>query len=197
MRTRAASDVIGGGEIAHAVPDSGRHTTALLVTALVVAGLIAGVVAAVAFAWSGGAADPNPTRFRVAAGSVPEAGGEPLRVEEGEFWLVQLLPGEGTHLGFGLAGPGGLVALHGVSPHMGCATPWRAEMLFEGEVGWFRDVCFGSTFTKAGVAVFGPAGPYGLSTFGVEVRGDGSVEVRTEEPERGGPDNPLRAVPYP
>ena len=107
MRTHAASDVIGGGEIAHAVPDSGRHTIALLVTALVVAGLIAGVVAAVAFAWSGGAADPNPTRFRVAAGSVPEAGGEPLRVEEGEFWLVQLLPGRGRISASGWRGPVG------------------------------------------------------------------------------------------
>ena len=190
-----ASDGNGGGEIAHAVLDAGRHTTALLVTALVVAGLIAGVVAAVAFAWSGGAADPNLTRFRVAAGSVPEAGGEPLLVEEGEFWLVHLLPGEGRHAGFGLLGPGGLLALDWTSPHLGGMVPWRAEMLWEGEVGWFRGV-YGSTFTKAGVRVFGPSF-YGLSTFAVEVRGDGSVEVRTGDPERGGRDNPLRAVPYP
>ena len=45
------------------------------------------------------------------------------------------------------------------------------------------------------VQVFGPS-QFGLSMFGVEVRRDGSVEVIVE-PEQGGCDDPLWAVPYP
>ena len=62
-------------------------------------------------------------------------------------------------------------------------------------MGWFRDPGGGTTYTRAGVRVFGPS-QFGLSTFGVEVRRDGSVEVIVE-PEQGERDNPLRAVPYP
>ena len=45
--------------------------------------------------------------------------------------------------------------------HSGCTVPWRADFVFEGRAGWFRDPCTGSTYTLEGEKVFGPA-PRGL-----------------------------------
>jgi cytochrome b6-f complex iron-sulfur subunit len=100
-----------------------------------------------------------------------------------------------VHAGFGEPGPGGLLAMWWKCPHLGCTVPWRPDFTFEGETAWFRCPCHGSTYTKAGIRVFGPA-PRPLDTMAVTVNDDGSLTVDTGSITKGGPDNPKRAVPY-
>ena len=76
-----------------------------------------------------------------------------------------------------------------------CVLPWRASFRFQGIEGWFRDPCFGSTFTIAGIRVFGPS-RRSMDTLAVTVRSDGSVVVDTSAITPGANDNALRAVPY-
>ena len=73
--------------------------------------------------------------------------------------------------------------------------PWRPDFAFEGETGYFRCPCHGSTYTKAGVRVFGPA-PRPLDTMAITVNVDGSLTVDTGVITKGGTDNPKRTVPY-
>jgi Rieske Fe-S protein len=72
--------------------------------------------------------------------------------------------------------------------------PWRSGFQFEGQTGWFRCPCHGSTYNKAGVRVFGPA-PRPMDTMAITVNEDGSLSVNTGEITLGGPDNPGRATP--
>ena len=135
----------------------------------------------------------------VPAIQVPKPGAEPVRITEGKFWLVNLDGAEGDVLGQG--GTGGLVALYWKCPHLGCTVPWRgdfdgAAVSFPGITGWFRCPCHGSTYSRAGVRVFGPA-PRPMDTFLVTPNSDGSVTVNTRAVTLGGnPPNPLRSVPY-
>ncbi len=172
-------------------------------------GLSALVAALLLFAWPS-TADRSPGVFTINANLVPGPGDDPLQREGGRFFLVHLAAGEGTHGGFGAPGLSGLIALSALDPHSvararlssdsvyassACDIPWRSDFHFEGSTGWFRDPCGGSTYTKAGVRVFGPS-PHGMTTFAVDVRGDGSVVVDTNRATSGRNDNPLRAVPY-
>ena len=52
---------------------------------------------------------------------------------------------------------GGLVALWQKCPHLGCTVPWRPDFDFLGSKGWFRCPCHGSTYTKFGKHMAGPA----------------------------------------
>lgn len=129
---------------------------------------------------------------------IPSAGTDPVRIPEGKFWLVNLNGPEGDVLQAG--GTGGLLALYWKCPHLGCTVPWNpafngATVNFPGIIGWFRCPCHGSTYSKAGIRVFGPA-PRPMDTMRLTVNGDGSVSVNTGQITSGGADNPLRAVPY-
>lgn len=146
----------------------------------------------------------SPTGFgapvTVAGASVPRPGSEPVRVPEGKFWLVNLQGTEGDV--FGVGATGGLVALYWKCPHLGCTVPWNggfdgAAVSFPGIVGWFVCPCHGSTYSRAGVRVFGPA-PRSMDTFLITVNGDGTLTVNTRAITSGAatPANPLRAVPY-
>ena len=145
----------------------------------------------------------SPTGFgrpvTVPANRIPAPGTEPVRISEGKFWLLNLEGTQGDVLEDG--GSGGLIALYWKCPHLGCTVPWRADFTgsqvgFPGVNGWFRCPCHGSTYSQAGVRVFGPA-PRSMDTFLVEVNGDGSITVNTRAITLGGsPPNPLRAVPY-
>jgi len=144
----------------------------------------------------------KPTGFggvvNVSAGRIPSAGSDPVRISEGKFWLANLSGPEGDVLGVG--GTGGLMALYWKCPHLGCSVPWNqgfngATVNFPGIIGWFRCPCHGSTYSRAGIRVFGPA-PRPMDTMALTVNGDGSINVNTGAITSGGADNPLRAVPY-
>ncbi len=127
----------------------------------------------------------------VAAGHTEDypSGGDPQNVGAGFFWMVNLDPADER------AGGGeGLLALWQRCPHLGCAIPWLPRFNFEGRSGWFRCPCHRSTYTRAGVRVFGPA-PRSMDTMLVEVDANGLITVQTGEIARGGPDNPTRALP--
>ncbi len=118
----------------------------------------------------------------VAANQIPAVGADPARVSAGKFWLVNLQGAEGDVLGVG--GTGGLLALYWKCPHLGCTVPWLGDfdgslVNFPGVTGWFRCPCHGSTYSRAGVRVFGPA-PRPMDTMDPHhVNGDGSLTVNT------------------
>jgi cytochrome b6-f complex iron-sulfur subunit len=176
----------------------------VLFAGLAVVTVVALLAAGTAFAWP--SADPsNPTSIVVRAFSIPTAGGEPLQIAEGKFWLVNLLPREGqvrsnhqpesvvTPVG-GIS-PGGLLALSWRDPHLGCTVPWKSNFNFEGEQGWFRNPCHAETYSKAGISVFGPS-PRSLDTMRIRLNDDGSIAVFFDELTLGDLHNPHRAVPY-
>jgi cytochrome b6-f complex iron-sulfur subunit len=126
--------------------------------------------------------------------SVPKsaipAPGEKVQIAAGRFWLVNLTAEQG--------GPG-LLALWWRCPHLGCTVPWRPSFSWPDpatgqiKLGWFRCPCHGSTYTDAGVRVFGPA-PRSMDTMAISVTGSGDLSVDTGSRLNGGPDNPDRAV---
>jgi cytochrome b6-f complex iron-sulfur subunit len=72
-------------------------------------------------------------------------------------------------------------------------VPWRPEFTFNDDKGWYRCPCHGSTYTKAGVRVFGPA-PRSMDTMKITIDGAGNITVQTGSITPGGTDNPHRAV---
>jgi len=132
----------------------------------------------------------------VSAGKVTDykLGADPKEFSEGQFWLVNLDPDE-TRPG-GSGGGTGLIALWRKCPHLGCSVPWKAGFNFEGDAGWFRCPCHGSTYTKAGVRVFGPA-PRSMDTMQIDIDDAGNVTVQTGAITPGSPENPQRAVTHP
>ena len=144
----------------------------------------------------------KPTGFGgtvvVSKPSVPPAGADPQRVTAGKFWLSHLQGAQGDVLQVGATG--GLIALYWKCPHLGCTVPWNATfdgstVGFPGIIGWFRCPCHGSTYSRAGVRVYGPA-PRPMDTMALTVNADGSVNVNTGKITLGGYDDPLREVPY-
>ena len=146
----------------------------------------------------------NPTGFgkpvTVPKTGIPSAGSDPVRVSEGKFWLSNLVGAQGDVLQVGATG--GLLALYWKCPHLGCTVPWRSDfngatVNFPGIIGWFRCPCHGSTYSRAGVRVFGPA-PRSMDTFLLTLNGDGSITVNTRAITSGAatPPNPLREIHY-
>ncbi len=125
----------------------------------------------------------------VAAVAVPSPG-QKVQVPAGRFWLVNLTEEQG--------GPG-LLALWWKCPHLGCTVPWKPNFVWPDPTtgadtkGWFRCPCHGSTYTHAGVRVFGPA-PRPLDTMDLKIGSDGRVTVNTGDVTPGASDNPERAV---
>lgn len=132
----------------------------------------------------------------VPAGNVKDfaKGAEPKAFSEGQFWIANLDPTE-TRAG-GAGGAAGLLALWRKCPHLGCTVPWRQSFEYEGDKGWYRCPCHGSTYTKAGIRVFGPA-PRSMDTMAITVDAGGNITVDTGKITKGGPDNPTRAVKAP
>jgi cytochrome b6-f complex iron-sulfur subunit len=132
----------------------------------------------------------------VPAGKVTEylKGANPKHYSEGQFWIGNLDPAESRAGGTG--GGHGLIALWHKCPHLGCTVPWRPEFEFNGDKGWFRCPCHGSTYTKSGVRVFGPA-PRSMDTMDITVDGAGNITVNTGKRTPGGANNPQRAKVFP
>jgi cytochrome b6-f complex iron-sulfur subunit len=120
----------------------------------------------------------------ISAGAVEQyAPGTKTQVPAGKFWLVSLTEEQG--------GPG-FLALWWKCPHLGCTVPWRETFAFEGQRGWFRCPCHGSTYDHAGVRVFGPA-PRSMDRMEVTIEG-GQISVNTGAITKGTPDNANFAV---
>ena len=128
----------------------------------------------------------------VPAGNISEfrKGGAPVHFITGQFWLVNLDPSEMRAGGSG--GGDGLLALWHKCPHLGCTVPWRSGFTWDNDQGWYRCPCHGSTYTKSGIRVFGPA-PRSMTTMKVDVDAMGNITVQTGDRLDGGPDNPQRA----
>jgi cytochrome b6-f complex iron-sulfur subunit len=133
----------------------------------------------------------------VPADAIPEPGAPPRLFPDGRFLLVNLRPGGGTRAGADVSSPGGLVALWTRCPHLGCTVPWKDGAAFNdgsGRVGWFVCPCHGSTYTRAGVRVRGPA-TRSMDTMRVEVV-DGGIIVQTGDRRDGDDANTERAVAW-
>ena len=135
----------------------------------------------------------------VPAGKVTDykPGAAPKANSEGQFWIANLDENESRPGGSG--GGQGLIALWRKCPHLGCTVPWKenqGSVPFPGDPGWFICPCHGSTYTKAGVRVYGPA-PRSMDTMQIEIDEAGNITVLTGAVEKGGPDNPERAVNHP
>ena len=128
----------------------------------------------------------------VNAGTVSEfAPGTKTQVSEGRFWLVNLTEEQG--------GPG-FLALWWKCPHLGCTVPWKPEFVFvdpstgQSKRGWFRCPCHGSTYTDAGMLVFGPA-PRSLDRMEVTIDPSSKrIAVNTGKVSKGTLDNAKFAV---
>lgn len=129
----------------------------------------------------------------IPAGNVKDfvKGADPKAFSEGQFWMAHLDPAESRPGGSG--GGEGLIALWRKCPHLGCTVPWISGFDYEGDKGWYRCPCHGSTYTRAGVRVFGPA-PRSMDTMKIEIDGAGNITVQTGAITPGGPDNPKRAT---
>ncbi|MEX0684291.1 MAG: Rieske 2Fe-2S domain-containing protein [Dehalococcoidia bacterium] len=146
------------------------------------------------FMWprgAGGFGGPIP----VTPDRIPAEGGDPLRIVEGRFWLLNI-PAGPTRAG--ADSPGGLLALYQKCPHLGCTVPYSAGFTFDQQKGWFRCPCHGSTYSRdGGVKVAGPA-PRPMDVFPLAVNDDLSITVSTGRQFEftGTPDNPSRAAKY-
>jgi cytochrome b6-f complex iron-sulfur subunit len=131
----------------------------------------------------------------VSAGNVADyPPGSKTEVSAGKFWLVNLTAEQG--------GPG-FLALWWKCPHLGCTVPWRENFSFvdpntaQETRGWFRCPCHGSTYTHAGVRVFGPA-PRSMDRMEVTIDpSSGAITVNTGKISKGTPDNAKFAVKAP
>lgn len=94
----------------------------------------------------------------VGADNIPESGGDPFRMQEGQFYVVR--------------NDDGIQALWWKCVHLGCTVPYNA-----GE-GDFHCPCHGSIFNKDGARIGGPA-TRRMDRMPIAVNGDGSITVTT------------------
>ncbi len=124
------------------------------------------------------------------------APGQKMHNLDAKAWLV-MLTGEQVRRNPG-AQDGSIIALYQKCPHLGCTVPWRPDFSREdprnGETyaGWFLCPCHGSTYSDAGVRVFGPA-PRSMDTFALSIAG-GKMTVNTSKITAGNETNPTRAI---
>lgn len=121
--------------------------------------------------------------------------GVPVKNTEAKAWIVKL---DATQAGRNGGQEGAILALWQKCPHLGCTVPWRPDYTREdprsGETyaGWFLCPCHGSTYSPAGVRVFGPA-PRSMDTFAVSIS-NGGITVNTGDITPGNTENATRGV---
>jgi hypothetical protein len=135
-----------------------RGLGALVVCAFI--GLLA-LVPAVMFLW------PNAARAShvIDAGLLADVPSRtPVYFGDGNFWLVKL-------------DEKNVLALSATDSHVGhCQVFWRPDFIFDGETGWFRAYCSGSTFDLAGNRIYGPS-PRGLDRYDVRFSNSSGTRV--------------------
>ncbi len=135
----------------------------------------------------------------VPAVAIPKPSDPPRQDIDGHFLLVNLADNEGRIANDEAPSDGGLLALWWKCPHLGCTVPWKQDFISPHDPlrrrGWFNCNCHGSTYTKAGVRIFGPA-TRSMDTMELAVNTDGSITVQTSKVRRGDADNIRRAVPW-
>jgi cytochrome b6-f complex iron-sulfur subunit len=121
--------------------------------------------------------------------------GQKFKNVEAKAWIVRLDATQAERNG---GEEGAILALYQKCPHLGCTVPYRPEYSREDPrsgqryAGWFLCPCHGSTYSDAGVRVFGPA-PRSMDTFSVTIDG-GNITVNTGDITPGGEDNASRGV---
>ncbi len=121
--------------------------------------------------------------------------GKPVKIVDAKTWLV-MMDAETARRNNGQEGA--ILALYQKCPHLGCSVPWREDVTREDErsgesyTGWFLCPCHGSTYSAAGVYVFGPA-PRSMDTFLVTIT-DGKITVNTGKRTAGTTSNGARGV---
>jgi hypothetical protein len=168
--------------------------------------LAGGAAAAVAVAGvTRFAAVPQPP-YTVDAGQIPSPGGEPRVFPDGKFYLVNLRPGDGGTVSVAPSESGGLLALHWRCPNDGIPLRWRSDVGFAGvrqwidrfvvppDNGWFRCLRCDSTFTRAGIRVYGPS-PSMISPLPIRLRFGGAPQVEVVDYQPGPSSDDLRRHP--
>lgn len=112
--------------------------------------------------------------INVPATAVPPPGEEPLRVQDGKFWLIN--------------NEDGLLALYWKCPHLGCTVPWNQG------ADQFQCPCHGSIYDRHGVLISGPA-PRPMDLMAVTVEG-GNVIVNTGQITERSDWTPEQSVPF-
>lgn len=121
--------------------------------------------------------------------------GSKIRNVTAKAWIVRLNAEQAARNG---AEEGALLALYQKCPHLGCTVPWEPAHTREDPrsrqryAGWFLCPCHGSTYSDAGVRVFGPA-PRSMDTMSISIE-DGNITLNTGDITEGGEDNGARGV---
>jgi len=122
--------------------------------------------------------------------------GKKIHNLDAKAWLVRFNADQAAHNPG--AQEGSILALYHKCVHLGCTVPYRADFSREDPrngqtyAGWFLCPCHGSTYSDAGVRVFGPA-PRSLDTFELIIK-DGGMTVNTGKITTGSTDNPSLAI---
>ncbi len=122
--------------------------------------------------------------------------GKKLHNLDAKAWIVRFDADQAKHNPG--AQEGSVLAIYHKCVHLGCTVPYRPDFAREdprnGETyaGWFLCPCHGSTYSDAGVRVFGPA-PRSLDTFAMTIK-DGKITVNTGKIVTGTTENPSRAI---
>jgi hypothetical protein len=138
-----------------------------------VSGVVLGALA-IGFVWflqataarAGRVVDAGPVDAFLSAGPAPA----PVLFARDDFYLVKTAEGEPRAL-YVYPRPAQM------QNRPGCAVVWRPEFQFDGRTSFFREECFGTTFTLEGRLVFGPFDA-SLDQFRVEMK-DGRLLVDT------------------
>ncbi|MBF6601237.1 MAG: Rieske 2Fe-2S domain-containing protein [Dehalococcoidia bacterium] len=122
--------------------------------------------------------------------------GQKIHNLDARAWLVRFDEAQAANNPPAKAGM--IIALYHKCPHLGCTVPWRPDFSREDPrnsktyAGWFLCPCHGSTYSDAGVRVFGPA-PRSMDTFALTITG-GRMVVDTSKITLGATTNPTRAI---
>jgi len=144
-----------------------------------------------------GTSEVSPFGGVIPVGAVSQLeAGQKIHNLDARAWLVRL---DATQAANNPPAPeGSILALYHKCPHLGCTVPYRADFTREDPrnnktyAGWFLCPCHGSTYSDAGVRVFGPA-PRSMDTFKLTISG-GKMSVDTSKITTGSTDNPSRAI---